>query len=70
MTEEMVGFKTFLREKYKNEPTRQNLHHSTVRAVRNRLARGDSVKVIALDMEIGMNVVYNIKNGLTYRSVK
>lgn len=69
MMDEPIGFTKYLKEKYKNQPTKQNLHPNTVRAIRHRLAEGQTVKYIALDMELGLNVIYNIKNGLTYRRV-
>lgn len=63
--DELLNFKDFLRERYPQKKFK--LHSNTVRAVMLRLARGDTVKSIALDMGIGLSAVYNIKNRVTYR---
>ena len=64
-TDEIPSFKEFLKERYPKGKTK--LHSNTVRAVMLRLAKGEPVKSIALDMGIGLSAVYNIKNRVTYR---
>ena len=66
-TDEIPELKQFLKERYPKGKSK--LHHSTVRAIIYRLAKGDSVKSIAIDMNIGLSAVYNIRSGVTYRRI-
>lgn len=81
MIDEPVGLSEYLKARYVDgvfegtvfeldkRPYRK-VSPQTVRAVRDRLAKGQTVKYIALDMDIGLSVVYRIKNGITFRSIK
>ena len=69
--DDLMDFKAYLIEAY----PAHNWAHATltpeaVRNVKYLLGKGDSVKSIALDMDISVDQVYKIRRGETYKEIK
>ena len=69
-----MDFSTFLNDRYPiTKPTFTGgipLPVDTVKSVKKMLHEGVAPKVIAIDLDININCVYNIKNGYTHRKIK
>ena len=69
-----MDFSTFLNDKYPITKTASTggtpLPVGTVKSVKRMLHQGVAPKVIAIDLQININNVYNIKNGYTHRKIK
>ena len=69
-----MDFSTFLNDKYPITKTASTggtpLPVGTVKSVKKMLHEGVAPKIIAIDLHININNVYNIKNGYTHRKIK
>jgi len=69
-----MDFSKFLNDRYPITKPASNggvkLPVVTVKSVKKMLHEGIAPKVIAIDLNININNVYNIKNGYTHRKIK
>lgn len=70
--DDLMDFKAYLNQTYpiKNHKNAVYLTPDAVREVRHRLGKGQSAKIVAIDMDITQNQVYKIRRGETYKEIK
>ena len=70
--DDLMDFKAYLNQTYPIKEWNNGvpLTPDAVREVRHRLAEGQLVKVVALDMDISLNQVYKIRRGETYKEIE
>jgi hypothetical protein len=68
--DDLLDFKSYLDKTYPIKNWyRATLSDDAVREVRHRLAEGQSVKIVAIDMDISFDQVYKVRQGKTYKDV-
>jgi hypothetical protein len=69
---DLMDFKAYLDRTYPitNHKNAEYLTPEAVREVRYRLGKGQSVKIIAIDMDITQDQVYKIRRGETYKEIE